>query len=92
MRIEKNKISKEDHHDNLIANIGSILEKGRQQAYDVVNGIIVKTHWKIANLEMNSKLYKYKLSYKINMIPSDPSGSLDESLFRILTNSCWGSF
>jgi len=34
----------------------------------------------------NSKFYKYIRQEDINMIPSDPLGSLDESLFRVLTN------
>ena len=44
---EKNKISKENNYDSLITNIGSILEKGRQQAYRAVNEILVKTYWEI---------------------------------------------
>lgn len=43
---QKNKISKENYN-NLITDIGSILEKGRQQAYKVVNEILVKTYWEI---------------------------------------------
>ena len=44
---EKNKISKENNYDSLITNIGSILEKGRQQTYRAVNEILVKTYWEI---------------------------------------------
>ena len=47
MASKTNKISKEKNYNILIANIGSILEKGRQQAYRVVNEILVKTYWEI---------------------------------------------
>lgn len=44
---ERNKILKENHYGSLITNIGSILEKRRQQAYKVINEILVKTYWEI---------------------------------------------
>ena len=34
----------------------------------------------------NSKFYKYIRQENINMIPSDPNGSLDESLFLLNFN------
>lgn len=37
----------------------------------------------------DSKIYKYNKEDNTNMIPSDPYGSLDESLFRILIDSYW---
>ena len=34
-------------YDNLIRNIGTILEQGRRQAYNVINQILTKTYWEI---------------------------------------------
>lgn len=36
--------------------------------------------------EENSKIYKAFKDYYINMIPSDPNGSLDESFFLLNLN------
>ena len=42
---DKKPISK--GYDNLIRNIGTILEQGRRQAYNVINQILTKTYWEI---------------------------------------------
>ena len=47
MASKRNKILKGNSYGILINNIGSISEKGRRQAYNVVNEILVKTYWEI---------------------------------------------
>ena len=44
---KRSKISKKNYYDSLITNISTILEKGRQQVYAVVNEILIKTYWEI---------------------------------------------
>jgi len=55
----KNIALKEKTYNNLIVNIGQILEQGRRQAIKVINQILVKTYW-----EIGKKIIEYERENK----------------------------
>lgn len=76
--------------------IYSNAKNGRQHLPNYIGIKIPDTIWyfkmsKINLNKKNSKIYKYKLLDNIRIFPSDPTGSLDDSVF-IFLNKLEGLF